>query len=168
MQIYDFHSKFWMEAPCAPSNTGQTNCLHEGDDPAAHHFHLPGTCQRVNLHYQQKDLHSVLKDIQRQTGMNFIYRHNLLEKTRPITLWRDSIQLGDALQLLTKGQPIRFSLAGSSILEEEISMPQPASDTIPAAVGKIVHGVVYDRADMPLSDVIFVNLRAGGTGSLLT
>ncbi|PZR32624.1 MAG: hypothetical protein DI538_19230, partial [Azospira oryzae] len=131
--------------------------------------------QKVNLHYREKDLKSVILDLQQQTGYNFAYNTSLLKKARPVTVWRDSVELRDALQMISAGQPLRFTIESKNIylegpppdsngeLPKLPGLPGFLLDTVPYGNRSTftLRGVVLGEGDIPLSDVTIQNERTG-------
>lgn len=89
--------------------------------------------QNVSLSERNISLQQVFKSIKRQTGYDFWYENNLLEKGQKITIFVSNKPLPEVLDLCFKDQPFTWSIVGKIIVVKEkapvlitITAPAPA------------------------------------------
>ena len=123
---------------------------------------------KLDLHVQNKSLKVVLSDIQRTTGVRFVYDNNLVSSYNHIHINVKNSTLEEVLRNIQKQAAIDYVeqeqfivLLPASAEKKTIRMPKHAvQDQV------TVKGIVSDEAGTPLSGVTVKMLRgAGGTST---
>jgi TonB-linked SusC/RagA family outer membrane protein len=117
-------------------------------------LHLSATSfsQNVTLSLKNTSLDRIFTEIERQTGYNFIYFQNQLDKTRAIDLEAVNLPLESTLELVFKNQPLTYSIEKNFIVVKQKpptvvgvntnnSMAPPPGD---------IHGHITDSLGHPL------------------
>jgi hypothetical protein len=92
----------------------------------------------ITISFEKETLHTVLKALMKQTGMEYIAKTECLNLTPPITIKANNVPLTEILNTICKGSPITYYITENII----ILAPKP------------VHGRVTDEMDEPLADVL--------------
>jgi TonB-linked SusC/RagA family outer membrane protein len=142
--------------------------------------------QKITINVKSASLENVFKQLRRQSGYNFLYDIDLLEKAKPVTLSMKAAALGDVLRECFKDQPLTYVIdnntvivrplpASKKISAEEETVPLQAADHTPtvsqatpeinnAPKDVIVTGKITDAKGDPLQGVS-VSLKGSNTGA---
>jgi len=105
-----------------------------------------GYSQRVTLTVKDAPLEKVFRQIQKQTGYDFLFTRQMLQDSKPVSLQVKDASLNEVLQLCLKDQPLSFTIENNAIvinrktLSADIGLP--ASDLPPPPIdvkGKVVN-----------------------------
>lgn len=111
-----------------------------------------GLGQKVSFSGKNVPLSKVFMAIEEQTGLGIISSHDLLEKTRPVTLSVKGGSIDEILQICFAGQPMKISYTRDkytiTILADEQAAP-----AIPGAVltANDLHGRITDSLGNPIA-----------------
>jgi TonB-linked SusC/RagA family outer membrane protein len=72
--------------------------------------------QTVSLKFEKVSLKIIFKEINRQTGYEFIYNTQMIEKSNPVTVNLEKSSLTAALDVCFKGQPFSYVIKGNTIV----------------------------------------------------
>ena len=113
-----------------------------------------GYSQKVTLSMRGAPLQKVFKEIQKQTGYNFLYTYELLEKAGKIDVKVHDATLQTALQQCLQGTYLTYSIVEKTIVikEKEAATAQQTAATDAIAIKKI-SGKVMDEDGHPLEGV---------------
>lgn len=78
-----------------------------------------GFAQKISLSQKKEPLNSVLKEIRKQSGYNFIITGELLKQSRPVSIEVNQIELSDALTLIFKEQPLTYTISNKTVVIKE-------------------------------------------------
>lgn len=106
--------------------------------------------QKVSISQKDIPLVDVLKKIREQTGYNFIFTSDALEKAVPVTLDVKEGSLEQVLKLAFAVQPLTYSINDKIIVVKPRKIT-PESSLAPAPI--TVNGKVTDQAGVPLMGV---------------
>jgi TonB-linked SusC/RagA family outer membrane protein len=111
--------------------------------------------QKVTLSMRDAPLQKVFKEIQKQTGYNFLYPYELLEKAGKVDVKIYNAPLQEALQQCLQKTTLTYSIVDKTIVikekEAEKTVSNPATvSTIPLM---IISGKVTDENGKPLQGV---------------
>src|SRR5690606_25453486 len=109
--------------------------------------------RKVSLDVVDKELRSVLRDIENQTRVTFTYRTRIIEASRKVTLRVDDAPLAEVLQAL-------FSNNVTFLVRDDEILLKPAATNAPVVTSSTgepvlleVQGTVYDEAGNSLPGV---------------
>jgi TonB-dependent starch-binding outer membrane protein SusC len=71
--------------------------------------------QTVTLSVQNAPLDNVVKEIERQTKVNFFYEEGLFQDSKPVTLSVNKVSLEETLELFFKNQPFDYKIVGETV-----------------------------------------------------
>jgi TonB-linked SusC/RagA family outer membrane protein len=119
-----------------------------------------GYGQRVTLRVQHASLETVLAEIQKQTGFNFIYAKVELESAKPVDLDVKDVDLRQVLVQCFKDQPLAYTIEDQYVVVKKRPLLLTSAEAQQAAPPGEVHGRVTDSAGNPLEAV---NVQLKGT-----
>ncbi len=105
--------------------------------------------QKVTVDKVNASLQDVVKDLTKQTGYDFFFQKELLQKSRPVTIHETNKELREVLEKIFSNQPIEFSITNKTIVLREKSGNKSGGSK---SLGLVV-GHVTDVAGLPLSGV---------------
>ncbi|MBW7892793.1 MAG: carboxypeptidase-like regulatory domain-containing protein, partial [Chitinophagaceae bacterium] len=126
-------------------------------------FALGGHAQTITLSKKNVPLQEVFREINRQTGLDFIYEMKMMKTAHPINIHVKNESVDKVLDICFDLQPFYYTRVGNSIILKEIpSTEDVVSAEPPAAVP--VTGKVTDSQGAPLQNVsVTVVGSQGGT-----
>ncbi len=109
----------------------------------------------VTYSCKESSLKNVLKEINKQTGFEFLYNSQMLNKSKPISVELDKATLSQALESCFENQPFGYKIEGNTIVVTPKSKEQANS----------VKGRVTDKNQQPLvgTNVIIKGATKGTT-----
>jgi TonB-linked SusC/RagA family outer membrane protein len=112
-----------------------------------------GYAQKVTLKQNNARLTTVLDEIRRQTGFDFVYSDKVMNTAKPVSLNVTNAELNDALEICFKDQPLSFKVEDKMVIIQPKG-PSLAS-VIPNSVQDLfrnidVRGRVVDEQGNPL------------------
>ncbi|NML23465.1 SusC/RagA family TonB-linked outer membrane protein [Pseudoflavitalea sp. G-6-1-2] len=99
--------------------------------------------QPITLKVKNASLESVFAEIKKQTGLNFIYTRDLLQKAGKITIDVKNESLERALELILKDQPLTYSLVDQYVVIRKKEPPAKSMETTDSNP-RIVQGSVIN------------------------
>ena len=129
-----------------------------------------GFSQTVTLSEKNAPLEKVLKDIKHQTGYNFLYDVDLLQKAAPVDLEVRDASLETVLARCFSHQPFSYTIAGKVIVLSRKEPKATGPDVLlePAAPLDTIRGYVRDSTGAPLqgASVTIKGTKDGATTDL--
>jgi len=118
------------------------------------------SAQQVTLSATNAPLQKIFKDIRKQTGYQFFYRDEWLQRTSKVDIVLKGVPLESALDSCLKGQGLGYAIVGKTIF---IRQKPESAPTAPAAtvLPEKVTGRVTDPTGKPLSGASVKNLNTG-------
>jgi len=118
--------------------------------------------QRVSLNKRNIPLEQVLKEIKRQTGINFLYDADLLLKqSKPVSIIVKDAAVEDVVNMALRSQPFSWEISENTILIKPMAAAAP--DKI-RQQSVDVQGRIIDEEGQPLPGVsITIKGTSGGT-----
>jgi TonB-linked SusC/RagA family outer membrane protein len=108
-----------------------------------------GTAQTVTLNVRNVGLKAVFKEMQKQTGLSFVFYEKHLADTKPVSVTLTNSPLKEALATILADQPLTFEIDKNSVtISRKVTSPPPVSP--PQSKDKI-KGKVTDEANQPIS-----------------
>ena len=105
--------------------------------------------QRVNLDFKNTDLSTVFKSLESQTGHIFVYSADRVQADQiQVSIQLKDTELKQALEVLFKDLPYKYSVEGQSVLI--IPVPRQIPREIPPASQKTITGSITDETGAPL------------------
>jgi TonB-dependent starch-binding outer membrane protein SusC len=124
--------------------------------------------QKISIKGENLSLPSIFKSIRKQTGYQFVYTSGVMEKSKPVTVNLDNVELTDALNFCLKDQQLVFEIknniivintganigVGSLLNNHRISVPAPP-----------VTGIIHSAAGQPVAgaNIIVKGTKRGTT-----
>lgn len=96
--------------------------------------------QTVTLKFEKASIKSIFKEINKQTGYEFLFSSQMIEKSTPVTATLNKSTIDQALEICLKDQPFDYTIEGKTI----VIIPQAKKQSV------IVKGKVADIKDVPL------------------
>ncbi len=120
--------------------------------------------QRVTLNVKGASLEQVLRQLQQQSGVNFMFNYGHFKRAKPVTVSIKDMEIGDALSVVFKEQPFEYRIQGDIVT----LLPRQARST--ALESKLpqnmLSGRVTDSLDIPLEGVsVLVKGTSRGTAT---
>jgi TonB-linked SusC/RagA family outer membrane protein len=115
--------------------------------------------QKITLNEKKVSLEQVLKKIRLQSGYDFIYSDEMLDKTVPVSVSLKDASLDEALKASLKNQPLRFEIEDGAVIFKIKDDSLPVSTKVSLAPVDITGKVVDDKGQ-PLPGV---TVRVKGT-----
>ncbi len=129
------------------------------------HSSAHGWSQSLTLTVRDAPMGKVFDEIRRQTGYNFFYNDEWLERAHPVSFSVTGVPLTVALDSCFRGQPFSYT-----IIEKTISLQLTAAggkgvDSVPRVKTLVeVTGSVYNEANEPMGSAnVFIKESKRGT-----
>ncbi len=104
------------------------------------------SAQNVSLSTEKASLKEIFKQINRQTGHEFLYNSQMLEEALPVSVELKNVSLTEALESCFKDQPFTYTFVGETIV-----VTPKAEDNLNEAEASItITGKVTDKEGKPL------------------
>ena len=112
--------------------------------------------QKITLNEKNARLDKVFKQINKQSGVDFIYKNEQLNKAKPVTIQVTQKPLDEVLNLIFSTQPIGYIIKNQTIIvqDKSVSINSKVSNlesVIPLAI--IIKGKVVNKNGEPLVNV---------------
>jgi TonB-linked SusC/RagA family outer membrane protein len=123
-----------------------------------------GYAQKISLSEKNASLEKVLLQIKKQSGYQFWYEDDLLQKARPVNISVKNVVLEEALKQVFANQPLTYEVVGNTIAVKEKESTAPAKkglENLPPPVD--VTGRVLNEQGEPLVQATVSLQRGGGT-----
>ncbi len=119
--------------------------------------------QKITLKGDNISLKEVFKQISKQTGYDFIYTDDVIEKASKITIDITDVSLKEALEECFKNQPLTYSIVDNNMIVvklKKIDKPQKAEKIT-------VKGIITDDENLPLpgATIVIAGTTKGCTSS---
>lgn len=112
--------------------------------------------QNVTISMENVSLQKVFNDINRQTGRQFFFKDELLNKAGKVNINVKDMPLKDALAICFKNLPITFSIVENTIVLKEKTTNTANSSLVEIQQALMVQGKVTDTSGNPLEGVTIV------------
>jgi len=99
--------------------------------------------QTITLSCQKVSMKNIFREINRQTGYEFLYNSQMIEKASPVSVNLEKATLSEALETCFKGQPFSYTVEGKTIVVTPMVKVQDI----------IVRGKITDKEGNPLPGV---------------
>lgn len=104
--------------------------------------------QKINLKKTDVPIKEVLREIENQTGYQFLYADKVLKNTKPVTINIKNAYIIEALEQCFNGQPLTFLIDKNSIiLKKKLEVPMPQFT---------LRGKILDEFNLPLPGATIV------------
>ena len=104
--------------------------------------------QKVTLDFVNAKVEDVFTEINRQTGMGFVYNRTQLQTINPVTVQVENVTVDEALAQLLKDKPFKYRFEGTTIViwreAPKAEAQQPQINLVP------IKGRVVDENGNPL------------------
>lgn len=111
---------------------------------------------RISLHAQQESVKEILQEIEKQSGLTFVYLTDQVDEDRKLTLHLRKVAMNKVLEKMFVGTSVRYEQKGNKILlKKMVSEHQPL-----AKYETMVSGKITDETGQPLPGV---NILVKGT-----
>lgn len=109
--------------------------------------------QKISLSENDARLESVLKKIRTQSGYNFLYNTQMLEKAERVTVHLKDASLEEAMAAVFKKQPFTYTIANKTIVVKKKRTKKKALEPAPVFTpvqDREIRGSVTDTSGVPL------------------
>ena len=132
--------------------------------------------KRIDFNMSNTNLNKVLKQLEKETNLKFVYRRSLIQSDQDITIAAKNEKLGSILQELLQPRGINFEIISDRVVLSEMvkndavalkPAVENANITLPAEVNpaaQTIKGVVTDKSNQPLPGVSVV-IKGTGQGT---
>lgn len=103
--------------------------------------------QRVSIRANNAPLESVLREIRKQSGYDFLIKEEYLGKLRPVSVDVSEMEVGNVLPMLFANQQFDYAVNGKIIT---LKPKRPEVAPKPVAMQEAVQGVVTDSTGAPI------------------
>jgi TonB-linked SusC/RagA family outer membrane protein len=105
--------------------------------------------QQLSISVKRASLENVMKEIQAQSGFNFLYEKSYLKNAKPVTIQVKAVSLEEALSKVFSGQPFTYSIENRIVVvkQKEKSIADKLIDYIKSLD---IKGKVLDEKKVPL------------------
>lgn len=110
-----------------------------------------GYGQKINLSFKNAKIEKVLKEVRNQTGVDFLYSNQELDRAQPISINIHNKTLDEVLKLCFVGQPFTYTISGKSVVirglgnkEEkapQIQQQRPIKGKVTNSEGEALKGI---------------------------
>ncbi|MBX2925563.1 MAG: TonB-dependent receptor [Chitinophagaceae bacterium] len=123
--------------------------------------------QKVTLSEKKITIERAFKIINKQTGVEFIYKYGLFKKMKPVDINVHNSPVGDVINLLLKDAGLSYTIRNNIIVirsKREVAGPQNDVTNEEADNMVSVKGTVKDQKGAPLVGIsVVITGKAGGT-----
>lgn len=107
--------------------------------------------QKINVEWKNAPMAQVFKDIEKQTGIGFVYAVEQTVKMRPVSLKAKNLELAELLDKVFAGQPFTYTRSGNDIiLKEKKIASQIPQDSRQQSAMVLLKGIVTDDKNLHL------------------
>jgi TonB-dependent starch-binding outer membrane protein SusC len=123
-------------------------------------FTLNASAQKVTLSFQNETFEKVLNSIKQQTGLDLVYRVQIVDLNRKVSINVNSINVEDALKQILTGTNLGFEITNNKLYltEKERTEQENTSSTL-----KKITGLVTDEKGDPIigATILEINSNQG-------
>jgi len=123
-------------------------------------YALGSDAQSVTISGSNIPLQQVFKQINKQTGLDFVYDMQVIRKAGKVDLHVKNMAVTDVLRICFAGQPYSFAQMGGTIVIRE-KAPEADKGDVPAPLFAKIKGKVTDEKGGPLAAVTVANVTNG-------
>ncbi|TCC82905.1 TonB-dependent receptor [Pedobacter hiemivivus] len=125
-------------------------------------LYASGYAQNVSVNEKNAQLSTILKDIKKQTGYNFLYNTKMMNEANPVHASFKDLPLEKALQIIFNNQPLTFLINKNNVIVKRKPEQPIVAQKLITVTGKVV-----DEKKLPLPGVT-VKLKGAATGVMTT
>jgi TonB-linked SusC/RagA family outer membrane protein len=125
-------------------------------------YAVGGDAQTVSISKKNIPLQEVFRQINRQTGLDFVYNMQVVQRAGKIDLDVKNMDVGEVLKLCFANQPFTFVRLGETIVIKE-KVPEVDKVTSPPSPPVKIKGTVKSERGEPLASVTVSNKTKGKT-----
>ena len=121
-----------------------------------------GNAQQISISEKNVSLQKVFKQIQKQSGYNFLYSYEVLQQAGKVNIQINNASLEEALKECLRDKPLEYSIVEKTVVIKPIHLPETGPDkklTLPPPVN--VRGRIVNEAGEPVEGV---SVQVKGTG----
>ncbi|MFT4019242.1 MAG: TonB-dependent receptor [Agriterribacter sp.] len=117
-----------------------------------------GNAQTVTLNEKNAAFGKIFRAIHKQTGFDFFYKDELLEKAGKVSVQVKDVSIQQALDACFKNVDLAYSILDNTVIIKEKTLPEPVNTLSPEAQ---ISGQIKDPDGNPLPGVSVKNRRTG-------
>src|SRR5690606_10887490 len=113
---------------------------------------------QITLSKKNVPLQKVFKAFQKQSGYDFFYTYEVVEKAGRVTVELNHLSLEKAMEAVLKDKPLTYTITGKTVVIKEKAVPgfMMAVNNAQTAVIQKINGIVKDERGIPLEGVSVV------------
>ncbi|MGN6493461.1 MAG: carboxypeptidase-like regulatory domain-containing protein, partial [Agriterribacter sp.] len=123
-----------------------------------------GSYSQITLHEKNASLSKVFRQIQKQTGYEFLYSYELLQQAGKVSITVTNASLQQVLDLCLKNKPLSYSIIDRTIVLKPKIIEPVMGQTVQQLPPVTVKGRVTDESGNPLEGVS-VQVKGGASGT---
>ena len=126
------------------------------------HCYASGTAQSITLSKKSVPLDYVFRELNRQTGVEFVYDIQMIKKGNNVDINVKNATLADVLKVCFATQPFSYIMEGNTVIlkEKELSVKKEVQ-TNKEDIASKVKGLIKDELGKPFSGVTVINKESG-------
>lgn len=118
---------------------------------------------QITLSEKNAPLNKVFKQIQKQSGYDFLYAYDIIERAGNVTVQLKNVLLEEALKECLDGKPLKYVIVGKTVIIKEKDLFSSAiindeKETVPP---RKINGLVKDTDGKPLEGVSVIAKHSG-------
>jgi len=126
---------------------------------AALHVGATGHAQRVTISVKNASIENVFKEIRKQTGYQFLYNNQMLDKAKKVSITISDATLNEALDICFANQPLTYEIVDKTIIIK-VKQQIPNVEATNMIASFDVSGRITDSKGNPVPDA---NVMIKGT-----
>lgn len=119
-----------------------------------------GFAQKITLSKSNSKLETVLIELRKQTGFNFVYTDLQIKKAKPVSIHVKQAQLEDVLDAIFKDQPLVYAIENKTVVLKE-KKKDFIDDIVARFQALDIDGKIVDKDGNPLSGAT-IKLKISG------
>ncbi|MBO9592235.1 MAG: TonB-dependent receptor [Niabella sp.] len=109
--------------------------------------------QKITLSLANVPIKTIFKEIERQSGYQFLYKDNLLRQSKNVSITLNGVSIQEAMDKCLFHQPLTYAIVDKIIVIKGKKEADKISEPVLPAAPPPVKGVVKNENGMPLSGV---------------
>lgn len=109
--------------------------------------------QKITIKETNAPLKVVIEEIRKQSGYDFIFDANLINRLKPITININQATIETALDICLKDEPLSYTIEDKFVVLKAKSISSPSTPLIANVNDVMITGRVLDEKGLPISGV---------------
>ncbi len=118
-------------------------------------------CQKVTLHVKKASIESVIREVTKQTGFQFLYNQDIIKKAKDVTIDADNIAVSIAVQMICSAAGLDYKIVDKTIIITGAKQSTEQQTNVPQNIQLVITGKIENDNKEPLSNVSILNTTTG-------